>query len=323
MWARGTDRRPVRTWRAGRAIGVAAIVTASIASAAGTASAGTSPTPGTAAQVVALVKASVSITTLDSALKSQLATAATDNVGTKMDVPATCSAVGQTGCVFGDLSGTKTVVVFGDSHARMWLPAVLPYLDQQGDKVSYLGEDGCSAVTITLTNALTPPNCTALRTEEIASINAMRPAPVAIIISDRTSDNLVPPHKPATAAEWKAGLITTIHELPSTSKVVIIGDIQAFSDNPVLCIAAYERNVQKQCSIANPNKSKLGLESAEEAAAKATKAAYIDPTSWLCTKKRCSPVIGNFIAYWDTSHVSFTYAEYLSGVMGTALGAAI
>jgi hypothetical protein len=71
--------------------------------------------------------------------------------------------------------------------------------------------------------------------------------------------------------------------------------------------------------VNNPNPKEKGLEAAELAAAKAAKSTYINPTSWLCTTKRCSPVIGNYIAYWGADHVSVTYSRYLSTVMGTAL----
>jgi hypothetical protein len=49
-------------------------------------------------------------------------------------------------------------------------------------------------------------------------------------------------------------------------------------------------------------------------AAKAEGVTYINPQGWLCTKK-CSPVIGNMVVYYDYLHTSATYAEYLSLVL--------
>jgi hypothetical protein len=318
-------RRPTRALRRGAPLILTstAVLALTVGATLGLAAASSTPTPGTASQVAALVAGSVKIKTLSSQLKAELGTAADDNVGTQMGVPTECTSVTQSGCVFGDTSSTKSVVVIGDSHAKMWLPAEIPYLDAQGYKVIYLGEDGCAAVTITLVNTTTPSNCAKIRATVISAIAAMDPAPSVVVISDRTSGNYSAPHKLVTSKAWEAGLETTIKELPKGSRIVIIGDNQIFNTDPIQCLAAYPSSIQSHCSIKNPNPQKPGLEAAEKAAAKKTKSAYIDPTPWLCTSKACSPVIGTYIAYWDQGHVSYTYAEYLSGVMGAALKAAI
>jgi hypothetical protein len=49
----------------------------------------------------------------------------------------------------------------------------------------------------------------------------------------------------------------------------------------------------------------------------------VDPEPWLCTTDKCVAVIGRYLAYWDSFHVSDTYAAYLSTVMGTALKSVI
>lgn len=74
--------------------------------------------------------------------------------------------------------------------------------------------------------------------------------------------------------------------------------------------------------MANPNLSHPGNEAAEVAATKALNVPYINPQKWLCAK-RCSPVIGRFLAYWNNVHISTQYAGYLSKVMGTALKGAM
>jgi hypothetical protein len=69
----------------------------------------------------------------------------------------------------------------------------------------------------------------------------------------------------------------------------------------------------------NPNTAVPGHQTAEQAAAQAEKVPYVNPTPWLCTSDKCSPVIGKFIAYWNSFHVSVPYARYLTGVLGSAL----
>ena len=70
-------------------------------------------------------------------------------------------------------------------------------------------------------------------------------------------------------------------------------------------------------SVKKPDRP--GQQAAESAAAKAEKALYVDPTKWICTPTICSPIVGNFVVYFDAYHFTATYAAYLSGVLQTAL----
>jgi hypothetical protein len=106
----------------------------------------------------------------------------------------------------------------------------------------------------------------------------------------------------------------TITSLKSrTTKVAIIGDITALSQIVPSCLATHPSKVQA-CSSHNPNSSVPGHQVAEVAAAKKEGIPYINPSPWLCTKT-CSPIIGTFIAYSDSDHITFTYASFLSTVL--------
>ena len=90
-----------------------------------------------------------------------------------------------------------------------------------------------------------------------------------------------------------------------------------FNTPPPECLASYPTSVQT-CSAPNPNPAQQWHEGAEKAAAKAEKVLYVSPMPWLCTTT-CSPVIGNYVAYYDQYHLTCTYAAYLSGVLEAAL----
>lgn len=265
-------------------------------------------TPGTPAQVAALVKASVSITTVSPTVAAELPRASVDIADVAYKIPALCTTA--TACVYGDTSSANTIVLFGNSHARMWLSAIIPIATADDYKLVLLGKNSCPVVTMNL-NPTTYPECNTVIPESIAVIDALKPA--VTILADRTIE---PGY---TGTQWENGMLATLKNVTKVSgKVAIIGDIQEFNFNPLTCVTVHSSKVKTDCQIANPNPKERSLASYEKAAAEKEKAAYINPVPWLCTT-RCAPIIGSFVAYWDSDHVSNTYASYLSTVMGDAL----
>ncbi|HEY8081116.1 MAG TPA: SGNH hydrolase domain-containing protein [Acidimicrobiales bacterium] len=266
--------------------------------------------PGTAAQVKSLVAGSVKITKLNSVVASEVSKARADNASFTYAIPNNCATATQ--CVYGDKRGAKSIILFGDSHARMWLGSIIPIATADRLRLIVLGRDGCPVIQITGTDF---GGCNAILSADIATINASKP--VAVLLADRSS------YPGYTSAFWKAGLIATINALrPSKARVAVIGDVQVLLADPVGCLAANPAAVQK-CTGQNPNTLVPGQQKAEKSAATTEKDVYVDPTPWLCTTTKCSVVIGNFVAYWNVSHITVSYSKYLSTVMGLAIKSTI
>ncbi len=269
------------------------------------------PTPGTAAQVSSLVSKSLAIKTLPSNLVPSLSAASGDLPGLYYPTAnSQCTTAIQ--CDFGDLAATTTVVLFGDSHAQMWLPALVPVATSLHFKLILIWRPGCPE-----TDVSTTPQCDTFRTQSITLIKSLKPA--LVLLANKTSDVVGPGFGPFTDAKWESGQKLTITQLASTTtKVAVIGDVSLHASPVPQCLAAYSTNVQK-CTIKYPNPRFVQHFAAEKAAATSTKAGYIATEPWLCQKNECSPVIGNMVVYFDAGHVASTYAEYLSGVWQTAV----
>jgi hypothetical protein len=276
------------------------------------------PKPGTSSQVAALVEGASSIERLPSNLLPPLSQVPADNPGTYYGV-AGHECEGMTKCVFSDKSSPRVVVLFGDSHAEMWLPALEPVVQAAHDRLVLIWRPGCPAAAVTVWDSATHKGdtaCTSFRTKMVATIATARP--VLVLLADRTADVPGPGNRPLSDATWEAGLESTITSLKkATTTVAVIGDVVALAPQLAECLAAYPTSVQK-CSVPDPNPATHTHVAAERAAATAKGVAYLNPQPWLCTTV-CSPVIGNMVAYWDNLHVSSTYAEYLSGVWAAAL----
>jgi hypothetical protein len=268
--------------------------------------------PGTSAQVAALVAKSTSITRADSVVRSELSTVGSDNWASRFKIPQGTTCGLPENCVYGSPTGTKTVVIYGDSHARMWLSAINPSATKDGWKVVLIGRDGCPVPIVTLTEPRYL-GCATVRKTAMAQILKIKPS--LILLANRTSSTGI------TAAKWQSGMVAAIKTLqPTRAKIIIIQDVQTFTLNVPECIASYPNSLTK-CSIANPNLKVPGLQSAEKAAALTTSSGYLLTNQWICTTSRCSAVVGDFISHFDQSHLTASYARYLSSVMGAAIHA--
>lgn len=276
------------------------------------------PTPGTASQVAALVAASSKIEQLPSPLVPLLQNVGYDNAANYYPVVRKgCS--GTTECVFGDKSSTTTVVLFGDSHAAMWLPPLVYDAKHLSFRVVLLWFTGCPAASLTVWNPSQhgiDKGCDAWRSQSITDIKKL--APSLVLLSDRTTAVDGSTGKIIANAAWRAGMEHTISALLGPQvKVAVIGDITALTNEVPQCLAANANKIQN-CSSPNPNPGFKTHVADEKAAAKAEHVPYVNPQSWLCTKK-CSPVVGNMVVYYDTLHASATYAEYLSLLFEAAI----
>ncbi len=157
--------------------------------------------------------------------------------------------------------------------------------------------------------------CNRFRTAAIAAIRKTHPAMVVVTsatIQHVTRDRLVTP------AQWEAGYSKTLSllKMPGT-QLVVLGDIPYLTQDDPACLAAHESDVQACATPLSVAETGV-LTSAEERAATANGAEYINPAPWICSDI-CEPIVGNIRVYDDQYDLSATYAKSLSGVVQAAL----
>lgn len=286
--------------------------------------AGASPsTPGTAAQVAHLVAVSHEITQVNAQVAAVLS-GPSDIPQRRFPVIANgCNTVTQ--CVFGDPKGKRTIVLFGDSHAMMWVPALDPVARKDGDRLILLWAPACPASMVTGYAYIeevvtTDAQCASWKATQIHSIHSLRPT--VVLIGERTGAIVhVSDHARFTTAQWEAGLKSTISQLKSglpKTKIGVLEDLVFFDADVPVCLSAFPTEVQKKCSVPNPNPKYPGQQAAESEAARLTGATLVRTRQWFCTT-HCSPIVGSMVTYYNEGHVSATYAAFLSGVLGSAL----
>jgi SGNH domain (fused to AT3 domains) len=278
------------------------------------------PSPGTAQQIAKLVSTASRIEQLPRNLVPNIYQASADDVGTYY--PSTqfgCLTISV--CQFGTLKSRSTIVLFGDSHAQMWLTSLLPIATKFKLRLILVWRPSCPAATVTVWNVTTNSTyaaCNAWRAAELRQVHRLDPS--LVLLAGRNTDITGAGNAAIPDATWQAGLERTISSLKSRStKIVVIGDITTFSAPLPTCLAANPTHIQL-CASSDPNPKETNHFADDAAAAKAMGVLYINPHPWLCTAV-CSPVIGNMVAYYNDNHVSATYAAYLSTVWLQALRA--
>ena len=323
--------------RFGRAL--AATLLAGTAVVLGISDSAASTGPGSASQVAADAASSLSITTLPSNLSPSLANASKDLATVGTPSLAKCNTTGVTlnpaKCVFGDKTGSKTMVLWGDSHAFMWFPAVNAVAIKEHWKLVALLQYACPPADVSVWNPVDKapyPSCNVFRKNMIAAINKLNPS--LVIISEMfvsQAANAGGAFNTISPAQWQAGLETTLKSLHSSRmhKVLIGNTVYTHSQSdaiPPQCLAANVSAIQK-CTITDST-TLQAQRAAESTAAKAEKTSYVNVLPWLCSSKTklasCSAIIGDAsggyrVVYYSTGHITETYDLWLSTVLGTAL----
>ena len=201
----------------------------------------------------------------------------------------------------------------------MWMPAVLPRLLSNGYRVTLVWFGACPAaqVDVYLPTYEYPATCNAVRTAEISSIINVHPS--LVLLAER--DHLVPsgPGTFYTPTTWTSALETTIRTLKGAgSKVGVIEDGPSFPWSVPTCLSQ-SPSMAKACGVQVGSGQASDMHAAEAGAAAHAGAFFIPTHQWLCATS-CSAVIQSMVVYTDNDHLTKSYAGYLSGVMGSALG---
>jgi peptidoglycan/LPS O-acetylase OafA/YrhL len=224
-------------------------------------------------------------------------------------------------CVYGDLSSPTTVVLFGDSHAGHWFPALEAAALREHWKLVVVAKSACSAADSLiyleqLKREFT--ECVQWRREALPYIRSLRPAKV-VMASTYPSSRLLGvtgSQDQAWVTAWQRSIEAV--SAPGT-RVYFVNDtpwqagpapdcLSAHLDDPSACVR------DRKSAVALPERRKL-----VEDTARAAGATIVDPVPWFCTATRCPAVIGNILVYRDQHHVTTAYSRLLAPLLAEAL----
>jgi hypothetical protein len=213
-------------------------------------------------------------------------------------------------CRLGGAGSAKTIVVFGDSHAEMWMPAILAMAKHDGWTVVPLVKVRCVPRSWGGTDECGRWSRWAERRAE-----ALRPD-VTLVIGSRAGT--IDPLRSVRPVETMSRALKRF-----SASVIVIGDSPSQTRDPVDCLLA--RGATMKTCTGKGKAVQARAEAAVAANAKRDGVGYIDTRPWFCahphgssTGYLCPMVVNQTITCVDRGHVSKTYALELAPLFRTA-----
>jgi hypothetical protein len=220
-------------------------------------------------------------------------------------------------CEFGVVAdrARSTIALVGDSHASHWR-AALEYVAQRNRwRGVSMTRSGCPLLRAT--TKLEPAKVAECLqwNQQVPKWFAQHPAiNTAFVVSHFAGDIVVP--EGATELETKvAGFQAAWNGLPpSIEHIVVIRDTPIVGFNANTCVRrakAKHRNAGSVCAV---KRSEALREDPAVVAARrmhSKRVTVIDMSRYLCSKRRCFPVIGGALVYKDDQHMTDVFATTL------------
>ena len=233
--------------------------------------------------------------------------------GCHLSVPETASPA----CVFGSVASEQVIVLFGDSHAAQWFPALERLASSHGWRLVSLTKSSCPVADVTIWSTSLKrvySECDEWRRAALERI--AREHPWLVVISDSREYTLWSEGALVPAAEggalWNGGLGRTLANLAAVAgRVVLIGDTPRSQVDPPVCLSRHPDDV-----LACASPQRLALDTArlaeERAVAATAHAGFVDPTAWVCPSEPCPVIVGRLLVYRDEQHLTATFARALA-----------
>jgi peptidoglycan/LPS O-acetylase OafA/YrhL len=214
-------------------------------------------------------------------------------------------------CVFGDPEGSRTMVLYGDSHAGMWFQALDAIAKRVHWKLVILFKEQCSA-------SMSPRNqpggfgpWVACNQWHQFAAKRIRQIDPALLVVSQASNYRNP------KGGWEKGLRRLLVQVaPPNTKKVVLGSPAISTAGGADCMSRHANDIQA-CS-GPPDPVITGFNNEEQRAAISDGARYVSVIPWFCTKT-CSDVIGHYATYIVGDHVTVGYSLFLEGVLAKSL----
>ena len=209
-------------------------------------------------------------------------------------------------CTYGDKTSSTTIVLYGDSHAAQWFPALEQLAIQKQFKLISLTKSACPSVDAPRPDqgAFKNVHCEKWRENSVARIKLIHPA--AVIMS---SFQYFTPRAGYNDRDkwWSEGQKKLLNSLKGSSDHLIY-----LSDTP---------RPMRDIPSCLASRDSARCDSTEKSIVSVVKGfQVVDPTPWLCSSY-CPAIIDSIVAYRDASHISVAMARHLLPKLEAALTA--
>jgi peptidoglycan/LPS O-acetylase OafA/YrhL len=229
-------------------------------------------------------------------------------------------------CAYGDPNGRSTVYLIGDSHAAQWLPALESLASSRSWRVVPRTKGNCPPVdaTVWLARYQRPyVECDEWRRNVLDEVAAVRPELVLVTFT-RSAEMVDGSGRHAVSDDpdaWREAMERVLSELKANSaKVILLADTPRHPQDPVKCLATHP--VVDACAAPRDALLDDAYAALEQTAAANVGIPLISASDWLCPDGHCPLIMGRYLVYRDTNHMTATFSALLSAALGSAIDTA-
>jgi peptidoglycan/LPS O-acetylase OafA/YrhL len=225
-------------------------------------------------------------------------------------------------CAFADTASPTTVVLFGDSHAAQWFPALERLAREDRLRLVSLTKSGCAAADVrppAEMNGISKA-CVEWRRAAVQRIVALMPAAVVMGSASRHIDRAHggEAHTGISAEEWREGTRRTLSAFSRAGiPVALLRDTPWPGVHVPHCLArqAWTESWMRPRPCTFPRETPLdtlvaGLEA--QAAHGIAGIRLVDLSGEVCDTSPCRPARGDTVIFQDTNHLTGTFSASLA-----------
>ncbi|MEI7697072.1 MAG: SGNH hydrolase domain-containing protein [Actinomycetes bacterium] len=230
-------------------------------------------------------------------------------------------------CTYGNLKSKTTIVLFGDSHALSWFPAIERLAIAKKWRLLSLTMSSCWPADIPAWNSTTQKlmtNCKIWRTSALKRITQEKP--YLIFVAGTKGFSTLDAQGVVASGDdrlqiWQSGMARTFISLTKASAhIVYIGDTPSSLVVPPICLKNHSDSILACATPVTQAISESWLTS-ERDLAQANGAIWLNPTEWICNTDPCSPIVANFLIYRDGGHITASFSKTLETPLWQTLSA--
>jgi peptidoglycan/LPS O-acetylase OafA/YrhL len=225
-----------------------------------------------------------------------------------------CVAVGRVSqlnaCHYGVEGSAFTIILYGDSHAAQWFPAVEEIADAYQAELIVMIKGGCPTAAVSIPTATLARTCPIWRDQAVSLIAAEQPDLLLVSASAGY---------PNDDEEWAAGFDATMRRIvPNAGHVVVIGDTPESGHEPTDCLSRNVRSAD-QCASERDEVVATSRLEVEQDITDDLGADYVDTTDWLCAETSCPMMIGDILLYRDSTHITTVASSWFRPLLEASL----
>lgn len=224
-------------------------------------------------------------------------------------------------CASADTSADRSVVLFGDSHAAQWYPALHSLANSRHWRLNTYTKTTCPPLEISVFSPYLGRHyteCEQWRAQVLDRIRANRPVLVVLGVARHYTELY---HFTPYDRGWLTGLDLMVRELRATgAQVLVLGAIPKPPTDVPECLSA---NLESTgvCNVPRAGTVNAAGINAERAVATRAGASYLDLIPFMCGTDHCPVIVGNELIYRDDNHLTIGFAELLEPIIATEVAA--